>query len=125
MTCRFRGCDNLTSVIVKWKDPVTILGGGFDNKVKANATLVVPLGTLSAYEQAADWKGFKEIIEKGVVLNYEGYTLNNIGANLRLTATIIPENSINKMVAWTSSDEGVCTVVARTDYLRQFRWGEG
>ena len=108
----FERCDNLTSITVKWKELEFIPWfDPFDNNVRANATLVVPLGTLSAYEQAYGWMDFKEIIEKGVVLNYEGYTLNNIGTNVQLTATIIPENNINKMVTWKSSDEGVCTVV--------------
>ena len=115
----FERCDNLTSITVKWKelefipwfDPLDPWSDPFDNNVRANATLFIPLGTLSAYEQAYGWMDFKEIIEKGVVLNYEGYTLNNIGTNVQLTATIQPENATNKNVTWTSSDESVCTVV--------------
>ena len=47
----------------------------------------------------------------GISLDKEAYTLHAIDETVQLTATIQPENATNKNVTWSSSDEGVCTVV--------------
>ena len=57
----FHSCSNLTSVKVRNKKPFSIYKGDFTNR--ANATLTVPKGSKSAYENADVWKEFKEIIE--------------------------------------------------------------
>ena len=58
---RFSECNNLTIVKVAMKQPVDITEYVFPNR--ANATLYVPIGSKAAYEGAAFWRGFKEIIE--------------------------------------------------------------
>ena len=57
----FWDCSNLTSVKVDIGTPVSIANSTFPNR--ANATLIVPAGSKSAYEGADYWKEFKEIIE--------------------------------------------------------------
>ena len=57
----FDGCISLTSVFVKMTTPVAINSTIFTNRSKA--TLYVPLGSKSEYENAVCWKEFKEIIE--------------------------------------------------------------
>ncbi len=57
----FHSCDNLTSVKVRNKTPFSIYRGDFSNR--ANARLIVPIDSKSAYENADVWKEFKEIIE--------------------------------------------------------------
>ena len=45
-----------------------------------------------------------------VTLNYEDYTLHEIGEKVKLNAIILPENATNKNVTWTTSNESVCSV---------------
>lgn len=57
----FSECTNLKTVIVRRAEPVSIDNNTFENR--KNATLYVPKGSKIAYENAAVWKEFKEIIE--------------------------------------------------------------
>jgi hypothetical protein len=57
----FWHCSGLTSVTVLNPTPVSIDYFVFANR--ANATLYVPKGSKSAYQEANYWKEFKEIIE--------------------------------------------------------------
>ena len=60
-TWSFRGCSGLTSVTVLSEEPVAIAGTTFSSS--ANATLYVPKGSKDAYQNANNWKDFKEIVE--------------------------------------------------------------
>ena len=57
----FYDCQNLISVTVDINSPLTITSTTFSNR--ANAILIVPDGSKSAYEAANYWKEFKEICE--------------------------------------------------------------
>ena len=57
----FIDCNNLTSVTIEAKFPMSISKTVFPNR--ANATLYVPAGSKDAYRVADYWKEFKEIIE--------------------------------------------------------------
>ena len=57
----FSNCSGLTSVAVENPTPVTVSSTVFSNR--ANATLIVPVGSKAAYEAANYWKEFKRIIE--------------------------------------------------------------
>ena len=56
----FSGCNNLSSIKVEKQKPINITGNVFSNY---NATLYVPQGSKTAYQTAAYWKDFKEIVE--------------------------------------------------------------
>ena len=57
----FEGCNNLTSITVLRKEPAAIeTANAFSNY---DATLYVPYGCKSKYEEADYWKDFKEIVE--------------------------------------------------------------
>lgn len=58
----FYGCSSLTSVTVGMETPVAITQNVFPNR--ANATLYVPYGCSEAYELAAYWQDFNEIVER-------------------------------------------------------------
>ena len=58
----FKDCLNLISVTVYRKTPLTISSYG-TFQYRANATLYVPYGCKAAYEAAAYWNEFKEIVE--------------------------------------------------------------
>ena len=60
-TSAFNGCSSLTSVTVENPTPISIDYYTFSNR--ANATLYVPYGSKSAYQDANYWKEFKLIIE--------------------------------------------------------------
>ena len=55
-------CNNLTSVTVKRTDPISIWASTFSSR--AAATLYVPAGCKSAYENADFWKEFSIIVEE-------------------------------------------------------------
>ena len=57
----FAQCGALHSLAVENPTPVTISSAVFSNR--ANATLIVPVGSKAAYEAANYWKEFKRIIE--------------------------------------------------------------
>lgn len=58
----FYYADKLDTVIVYWREPLTINANVFAYK-KETATLFVPYGTKSLYEQAEGWKDFANIVE--------------------------------------------------------------
>ena len=57
----FWGCNSITSVTVEATTPIAINEDCFP--MGANATLYVPAGCKAAYQAAAYWKVFKEIVE--------------------------------------------------------------
>ena len=56
----FQGCDNLISVSVEARTPLTISANTFSNK--ENATLYVSIGSKEDYENATEWKEFGDIV---------------------------------------------------------------
>lgn len=62
----FDGCNSLTSVTVRWTNPVAITEQCFTNR--ANATLNVPAGCVTAYAEADYWKEFGNIEEDNNIL---------------------------------------------------------
>ena len=67
----FEMCSSLTSVTVEWEKPLKVSWSDwiFDEVPLSQATLYVPIGTKEAYEAAAVWKDFGNIVEKAPVLN--------------------------------------------------------
>ena len=57
----FYRCPSLTSVTCLLPTPLTISSSVFSNREKA--TLYVPKGSKGAYQDATNWKQFKEIVE--------------------------------------------------------------
>ena len=51
----------------------------------------------------------KPILPQSITLNNESESLH-IGETVQLTATVLPENTTDKTVTWTSSDESIATV---------------
>ncbi len=72
----FNGCSMLTTVTIDINTPLTIGSGTIANR--ANATLYVPAGCMSAYEAADYWTDFKEIIEMGKDMSSSDITINSI-----------------------------------------------
>lgn len=59
----FWGSDGITSVTVEWPIPIPYPKNfNWDSQI-AKSTLYVPAGSKSAYQQAAGWKNFRNIVE--------------------------------------------------------------
>ncbi len=65
----FNGCSALTSVRSRSKTP-PLLGGAFvfGSSSSNTATLYVPAGTAAKYKAAAQWSGFKNVVEFGTTV---------------------------------------------------------
>ncbi|MBR5697300.1 MAG: leucine-rich repeat protein [Prevotella sp.] len=59
----FLQCTSLTTVTVNWQTPLTVPATAFPNRTRQG--LVVPKGTLAAYQAADVWKEFKYFREVG------------------------------------------------------------
>ena len=83
----FSYCSGLTSVYVKMETPPAITANVFSNR--ANATLYVPYGCSEAYEGAAYWQEFMEIVEMPAPLadiEEDIYFLKNVETGKYLNA---------------------------------------
>ncbi len=77
----------------------------------------VPAESVEAYQKAEYWSEFTNIQEITIPdVIATSLTLDNevlemyIGDAVQLTATVLPDNTTNKVVTWTSSDNEVATV---------------
>ena len=67
-------CAALSTIKVGWQTPLTIVENVFDQTFIEDVRLYVPLGAKADYENAAVWKGVKEIIEyPNCDVNADGY----------------------------------------------------
>ena len=73
----FSGCSNLTNVTCYVESPLTITANTFTNR--ANATLYVPYGSKTAYENAEYWQDFNEIIGMGAPITEVTLTISSAG----------------------------------------------
>ena len=105
----FDGCNSLISVTVKTGTPLSINYITFNNRT--NATLYVPLGSKTAYEEADYWKEFKEIIEvdsrrEQTLALTELPAMTWGDADYELPASTAEGNAL----AWESSDASVAAI---------------
>ena len=113
----FSDCVNMTKIISRAETPPTCNSQALDDINKWNCELKVPVGSLTAYQNADQWKEFFFISEDaninvtGISLTPTAYTLVGIGSQIQLTVTVLPENATDKSVVWTSSNESICKVV--------------
>lgn len=108
----FHSCTNLTEIYALGDSPATLSQKTFDSSHYTNATLYVPAGCVNVYKMRITGKNFTNIQEKSaesITLNHDSYTLEGIGKNVQLEATILPEGA-NKEVDWKSYNETVCIV---------------
>lgn len=109
----FIDCKRIKNIYVYNEVPPTICNNTFEVYVNDAATLYVPAGCKNVYSEAKYWKYFVNIQEMGIA---ESITLDKTEVKLKvnetvtLTATILPETTINKEVVWSSSDSDVASV---------------
>ena len=108
--------NNLKTIECEAKEPPVLGDDRYETfgSSKDNINLYVPAESLNLYKTAKEWKDFKSInpIEAKVTeikLDKSSASIS-IGENLNLTATIEPENAVDKTIVWSSSDENIATV---------------
>ena len=108
----FANCP-LVKVEVKAIIPPVAQEDSFDAEVYASAELVIPDESKNAYRTAAVWKNFtiSPTLAASITLDHNEKTLK-VGETFTLTATVLPEDTTDKTVTWTSSDEAVAIVDA-------------
>lgn len=114
----FKEGSNLRKIYVRSRTPQP--SGGFESSTYVNATLYVPRGTKSLYQNASVWNKFwtieeydvksdDDVLVTGITLN-ETSTTMAIGTTKQLTPTISPSNATNQSVSWSSSNTSVASV---------------
>lgn len=111
----FIGCAP-TSLKVEHTTPLPCANVCFEEETFNTCVLTVPTPSIAAYAAADVWKEFKTIegaspvVEAASIeISAPGTTLA-VGAELRLTATVLPEETSDKTVEWSSSDTAIATV---------------
>ena len=106
----------MTEICVEATTPPAIYSNTF-SQVNKSIPVYVPAGFEEAYRSATYWKNFtniqaitvSDVIATSLTLDNEVLEMY-IGDAVQLTAAVLPDNTTNKVVTWTSSDEEVATV---------------
>ncbi|MDR1357492.1 MAG: leucine-rich repeat protein [Tannerellaceae bacterium] len=121
----FEDCTGLRDITVSWPTPLDIHEWDdiFLYVDLSNCTLHVPAGTEDLYAAAEVWRDFNivassttpdepeddNLMPTAVALNLNEVSLK-AGETVQLSATVSPDDAINKEVIWESSDTEVATV---------------
>lgn len=62
----FQNCTGLTHIYPLWEEPITTNKNMFPNATYANATLLVPGGTVKKYQATEAWKYFSNIVPTSI-----------------------------------------------------------
>lgn len=109
----FGNCENITKVISYNPNPP--IGGGFTTNVYSNGKLIVPDESFSLYKEAEGWKDFLNIYDistifpESIELN-ENYLSLHPNESYQLEAIVLPVNTTDKTLKWTSQDESIAMV---------------
>ncbi len=115
----FAECTGLEKITIHATQPPTTDSYIFSDATYENATLYVPQGSMSKYQVMTGWSGFYNILEieelgpsYHLTLSHSTATLTE-GESLILTATIVPSNTDDASVVWSSSNEEVAMVSSK------------
>lgn len=107
----FAGCSALAHIYCFASNPPSCNDNAFSNY---SATLHVPAASLAAYFTAPCWRNFESIVGDAIapteiVISHDSVEMQ-LGEQLHLIATILPNSATNKEVIWLSTDTNVATV---------------
>lgn len=109
----FDNCSGLKSITCLGSTPPTTVGNNFSDNTYKNVPLTVPENAVASYRNATEWKKFTTINAKlslkGIVINAPKKYLQ-VGNDLKLNATFLPEEIIEYDIEWISSDPSIATV---------------
>ncbi|MDE5837654.1 MAG: leucine-rich repeat protein, partial [Paramuribaculum sp.] len=110
----FTGCTAISKVTSQATVPPALRVSGFETQAYDSAFLFVPDYYVNKYQAAQGWENFtvfgiNEVLAKTVAISPENAELF-AGSRMSLNAEVLPENTKNKSLVWSSSDESVATV---------------
>ena len=109
MTCKYSGCNGLTSIVSKMVNPCSIDNSCFPNNVFNSTTLYVPQGTINKYQAKERWNKFLHIEE-----------LNS--SNMCATPTISYKNG---KLSYNCETEGaICHTTITNEDIKSFDGNE-
>ena len=116
----FYHCSSLTSVTVDIVNPLTIDTYTFPDRAKA--TLYVPAGSKAAYQAAAYWKEFKEIVEMEPPFpTIESFAVVLDGERQTLSGRLVAQDGEEYII----TDSGIYRVTGRRERLAGDVNGDG
>lgn len=114
----FNGCYDITDITSLATVPPATVSGSFHSLTlfTSKVTLYVPEGSVSAYQEAAEWSKFnsievipsQQILPTSIQFNEPSFT-GLIGEKFTLTATVLPEDADDKRIVYTNSNPDVAT----------------
>ena len=119
----FADCSDMTKVIVRMTNPIGIPAEAFPNR--ANQYLIVPDGTVAAYQAASVWKDFKGIFQGGIEYGIKigGIAVNEFNAAditgdciTRGTVSFDPETHVLTLTDATIESGTESGIWVKTDY---------
>ncbi len=116
----FAGCYDIQQIKSMGNRPPVLDPRAFDSEVYGKVAPRVPDGYVDNYRKAQGWKdfyevlGFEEIRPEGLEIVPSEITLS-VGDMRVLDAIFTPENTTNKTLTWTTSDDDIAPLV----------WGSG
>jgi uncharacterized repeat protein (TIGR02543 family) len=116
----FDHCSGLSKIFIAKTTPLTIFSNTFYAANKLTCQLIVPLGSLAAYQNANYWKDFKNISEAPIVsFNTLGGSLVNeqILLNSLLIIPEVPSKKGYNFAAWFKEPECVHAWKFNTDVI--------
>ena len=111
----FYSCSGLQYIVCEIPTPADVtLGGNVFYSVPTNTcTLYVPVGKVTAYRNADQWKNFTQIKEwivaTSLLLNKHDIVIKK-GSGQWLNYSLLPSNNSIRQLSWTSSDSNIATV---------------
>lgn len=110
----FSSCIQLTDIYCYAESVPSTEASAFYGSYPEYATLHVPAGAINSYKSTAPWSSFGKIIALGasiteITLSESSATLTE-GEEMTLTATITPDDAVDKSISWSSSNPCVATV---------------
>ncbi|MBR5802891.1 MAG: leucine-rich repeat protein, partial [Bacteroidaceae bacterium] len=110
----FANCSKLLNVYCYAPTVPKTKTDAFDNSYPEYTTLHVPANALNAYKTTAPWSSFGkfetfEIIVNNITLNVSTTTITQ-GEELKLIATVTPDDAADKSISWSSNNTSIATV---------------
>ena len=116
--CSFIGCSSLISIVSEIRNPFEISDDVFDSDVYTTATLTVPAGTKSLYQNTAGWNKFQNIVEEStdeVNFTINGVTYQGTKSTKTVVVTSVDKSLTSLEIPASVSYDGITYQVTGID----------